>query len=362
LSRCAAGQRGLMAGTSQPWTPIVVVESGCRTQHGVVPEQSPEPVCSHLQGRVFAMSPFIGVDVSKTSLDLSFGDSDSARRIPNQPQAIRRLVSQLRDCSPRLIAMEATGGYERSLMHALIDAKLPVVRVNPLRVRRFAQSRGLLAKTDAIDARVIADFARSNVDQLSPMQPIGETARMLRELTARRRQLVEQTVACKSQLEHVTLKPVRQSIDRTIKHLCGEIRQIETMIQELIDNDPGLQKRQRKLLEVKGIGPRVSRVLVSELPELGRLNRRQIAALVGVAPFNDDSGSHAGPRRIQGGRATVRAALYMATLVAVRHDPIVQARYEHLKQRGKPKKVALVACMRTMLNYLTSILADKENA
>ena len=305
-------------------------------------------------------SRFLGVDVSKTSLDLSFGQSDPARTILNEPQSIRRLVRELRDQSPTLIAMEATGGYERPLMHALLDVGLPVVRLNPLRVRRFAQSRGLLAKTDAIDARVIADFARLNADTLSVMQPIGETARMLRELTARRRQLVEQSVACKSQMEHVTLKPVRLSIDRTIKHLCKEIHQIEKLIQELIDKDAALQKRQQKLLTVKGIGPRVSRVLVSELPELGQLNRRKIAALVGVAPFNDDSGSHTGQRHIQGGRATVRAALYMTTLVAVRHDPILKARYEHLKQRGKPKKVALVACMRTMLNYLTSILTDKE--
>jgi len=308
----------------------------------------------------FVSSAFLGVDVSKTSLDLSFGSSDPARTILNQPRSIQKLVRELRDQSPKLIAMEATGGYERSLMHALIDARLPVVRLNPLRVRRFAQSRGLLAKTDRIDACVIADFARLNADRLSPMQPIGETACMLRELTTRRRQLVEQTVASKSQLEHVTLKPIRQSIDRTIKHLCKEIHQIESLIQELIDNDAALQTRQQKLLAVKGIGPRVSRVLVSELPELGQLGRRQIAALVGVAPFNDDSGSHAGQRRIQGGRATVRAALYMATLVAVRHDPILKARYDHLKQRGKPKKLALVACMRSMLNYLTSILADKE--
>jgi len=278
----------------------------------------------------------------------------------NQPADIRRLVRRLRARPPQLIAMEATGGYERPLMHALLDARLPVVRLNPLRVRRFAQSRGLLAKTDAIDARVIADFARLNAEVLSPMRPVGETARMLKELTARRRQLVEQTVASKSQREHATLAAVRQSIDRTIRHLCAEIRQVEQVIQDLIDRDPALAGRQRKLLKVTGIGPRVSRVLVSELPELGQLNRRQIAALVGVAPFNDDSGTHAGVRRIQGGRATVRAALYMATLVATRHDPIIKARYEHLKSRGKPKKVALVACMRTMLNYLTSVVAEKE--
>jgi transposase len=354
----------------------------------VVPEQSPErrhadlasidarvAAGSHLQGRVSAMSPvsiasassFLGIDVSKASLDLWVDGGVSsigltARTVPNRPGPIRRLVAQLRTVPtpPRLIAMEATGGYERPLLHALLDSGLNTVRINPLRVRRFAQSRGLLAKTDRIDARVIADFARVNAERLSPMRPISETARMLRELIARRRQLVEQTVACKSQLEHATYKPVRQSIDRTIKHLCAEIRKIETLIQEQIDSDPTLLKRQQKLLAIKGIGPRVSRVLVSELPELGQLNRRKIAAIVGVAPFNDDSGTHSGARHIQGGRATVRAALYMATLVAVRHDPLLKARYEHLKQRGKPKKVALVACLRTMLNFLTSRLSHEE--
>ncbi len=223
------------------------------------------------------MSTFLGIDVAKASFDLSFNPTpnDPVRQVMNEPKAIGRLVRQLSVAPPRLIALEATGGYERTLMHALIDAKLPVVRLNPLRVRRFAQSRGILAKTDAIDARVIADFARHNADQLSPMQPVSETARMLRELTTRRRQLVEQTVASKSQREHVTLPALRRSVDRTIKHLCAEV--------------------------------------------------------------------------------------YMATLVATRHDPVIKARYEHLKSRGKPKKVALVACMRTMVDYLSSVLAEKKN-
>jgi transposase len=258
-----------------------------------------------------------------------------------------------------LIVVEATGGYERSLVHGLLDAGLPVVRVNPLRVRRFAQSRGILAKTDRIDARVLADFGRLNADQLRPMQPISDNARMLQELIARRRQLVEQSVANKNQREHVTLGSVRQSIDRTIKHLCKEIMLVEQQIQEIIDSDEKLSGRQRKLQSVPGIGARVSRVLVSELPELGELDRRKIAALVGVAPFNDESGGYNGPRHIRGGRATVRSALYMATLVATRHDPVIRDYYNHLKANGKPKKVALVACMRKRLNYLTAILSKR---
>jgi transposase len=261
-----------------------------------------------------------------------------------------------------LIIVEATGGYERPLVHGLLDAGLPVIRINPLRVRRFAQSRGILAKTDRIDAQVLADFGRLNVDQLRPMRPMDDNVRMLQELITRRRQLVEQNVANKNQREHATLASVRQSIDRTIKHLCKEILQIEKEIQEIIDGDQRLRDKQQKLQSVPGIGPRVSRVLVSELPELGELDRRKIAALVGVAPFNDDSGGHSGSRHIRGGRPTVRSALYMATLTATRRDPVIQAYYQRLKSNGKPKKVALVACMRKRLNYLTSILHQTQGS
>jgi len=304
---------------------------------------------------------FVGADVSKSRLDIHHLDIHHTGRIgalalANDARSIGRLVRRLGKCSPRLIVMEATGGYERPLLRGLMNAGLPVVRVNPLHVRRFAQSRGILAKTDRIDAAVLADFGRLNVDRLRPMRPISDNARMLQELIARRRQLVEQCVANKSQREHATLKLVRQSIDRTIKHLCGEIVSVETEIQRLIDSDSRLKDKQAKLQSVTGIGKRVSRVLVSELPELGELDRRQIAALVGVAPFNDDSGAHRGTRHIRGGRSTVRAALYMATLVATRHDPVIRDYYQRLKANGKPKKVALVASMRKRLNYLTSLL------
>jgi transposase len=300
---------------------------------------------------------FVGADVSKARLDLSGVPGHTS--LDNTAAAVRKVVRALLKTPPRLVVVEATGGYERLLVDGLLDARLPVARVNPLRVRRFAQSRGVLAKTDAIDAAVLAEFARANADTLRPLQPVSDTARMLRELTARRRQLVEQCVANRSQREHVTLPSVRRSIDRTIKHLRKEVESVEAEIQRLIDADADLKGRHDKLQAVSGIGLRVSRVLVSELPELGRIDRRKIAALVGVAPFNDDSGTHVGQRHIRGGRATVRAALYMATLVGVRHDPVLREHYRHLKANGKPKKVALVACMRKRLNYLTSLLSDK---
>jgi transposase len=310
---------------------------------------------------VAAACAFLGIDVSKASPDIHFSDaSRPPRKIPNRPADIKRLVRELVECPPALTAMEATGGYENPVLHALLDAGVPVVRLNPLRVRRFAQSRGQQAKNDALDAKVLSDFARTNADTLRPMDKPGDTARMLRELVARRRQLVEQCTANKSQLEHVTLAPVKKSIRATIKHLQQQVAAIETLIQQHIDQDADLKARQEILLGVKGVGPAVSRVLVSELPELGKLDRRQIASLVGVAPFDDQSGTVNKEKHIRGGRATVRAALYMATLVAARRDPVIKAYYEHLKSRGKHKKVALVACMRKRLNYLTSLLSKKN--
>jgi transposase len=221
----------------------------------------------------------------------------------------------------------------------------------------------VLAKTDRIDAAVLADFGHKHADALRPLAAPGDNAavllmlRDLRELVARRRQLVDQCVANRCQREHATLPAVRRSVDRTVKHLSAEVKAVEAEVQRLIDADAGLAARQKALLAVPGIGPRVSRVLVSELPELGGLDRRRIAALVGVAPLNDDSGARAGARHIRGGRATVRAALYMATLVATRHDPVIRDHYRRLRAAGKPKKVALVACMRKRLNYLTSLLS-----
>ena len=303
---------------------------------------------------------FVGVDVSKSRLDVRLSDEPAPLSVPNDPHGVGSLLRRLSRRPVRLLAVEATGGYERRLVDGLLGAGVPVARVNPLRVRRFAQSRGTLAKNDRLDASVLAEFARANADALRPLRPAGENARMLQELTARRRQLVEQCVANRNQLEHATLRSVRDSVARTVRHLRGEIGAVEAEIQKLIDADATLAARYGKLLSVTGVGPRVGRVLVSELPELGELDRRKIAALVGVAPFDDDSGGRSGPRHVRGGRATVRAALYMATLVAVRHDPVMRAHYDHLRSRGKPKKVALIACMRKKLNHLTSLLRTKE--
>jgi transposase len=304
-------------------------------------------------------APYIGIDVAKASLEV-FGVPGPAS-LPNTPKAARALARTLLKQKPTLIALEATGGYERLVLHTLLEAGLPAVRLNPLRVRRFAQSIGALAKTDAIDAKLLARYARVNADSLSPMKATSETAKMLKELIARRRQLVQQCTASRAQLEHVTISSVKASIDRTIKHLKKEIEAIETLIQKQIDADEAMKAKAAILRSVPGIDPRVAAILISELPELGEIDRRQIAALVGVAPFNDDSGTHKGQRHIQGGRPTVRSALYMATLVGIRRDGVLKARYDHLVNAGKPKKVAIVACMRTRLNYLTALVKHNKH-
>ncbi len=301
---------------------------------------------------------FAGADVSKHRLD--FCVDGRSFSVANDPAGVARLLKQLPQTGMGLIAVEATGGYERPLVKGLLDADLPVAVVNPLRVRRFAQSRGVLAKTDRIDAAVLADFARGNADTLRPLTAVDDNAAMLKELSARRRQLVCQVTANKNQMEHVTLPLVKRSINRTVRQLQQEILLIETEIQKQIDADTNLKARYDVLLKVKGIGPRVALVLVSELPELGQIDRRKIAALVGVAPFNDDSGSYSAHRHIQGGRPTVRSALYMSTLVAVRHDPVLKARYQHLLANGKPKKVALIACMNKRLSHLTALLRPEN--
>jgi transposase len=337
----------------------------------VGPEQSLEPsACRGVLGfarkgitMVSAVSGssdsvFAGVDVSKHRLDLSVGHRSFS--VANDAAGVTKLMARLPRTGMGLIAIEATGGYERLLVNGLLKSGRPVAVVNPLRVRRFAQSRGVLAKTDKIDADVLEDFARLNTDKLRPMTAPGKNAAMLKELSARRRQLVCQVTANKNQLEHVTLAVVKRSIGRTIKQLQAEILLVEAEIQKQIDADPLLKARNQALLNVKGVGTRVALVLISELPELGALDRRKIAAVVGVAPFHDQSGTHDGPRHIQGGRPTVRSALYMSTLVGVRHDPVLKAHYEHLLKNGKPEKVALVACMRKRLNHLPGLLQPEN--
>lgn len=295
----------------------------------------------------------VGIDVSKQHLDVHVQPVNQSHRFENSPNGVLELIAWLAHGRPACIVVESTGGYERNVLYGMLNAELPVAMVNPRPVRDFAKAMGILAKTDRLDARVLALFARLVPVRLS--EKPSDLQQELRQLVIRRRQLVEQCVACRNQREHVTLDIVRQSIKRTLDHLQTEIAAIESAIAQAIDQSDELRQRCATLQTVKGVGAATARVLATELPELGSLPRQQIAALVGVAPFNDDSATHRGQRHIRGGRPTVRRALYMATLVAARHNDVIRDHYQHLLTHGKAKKVALVACMRKLLTHLNTI-------
>jgi transposase len=322
------------------------------------PEQSPEPghcararICK--DGFMLALNP-VGIDAGKFQLDAHLLASRHHARVDNTPDGHRQLIQLIAQAKPDRVVVESTGGYETQLVYALVDAKLPVALVNPLDVRHFAKARRLYAKNDRSDAEVLAHFATSVETRL--IDPACKIRHVLKQLVTRRRQLVDQCTQLRNHLEHADVPMVRESIQRSIRSTREELKTIETLIQQQIDADPQLKEKQQKLLSAIGVGPAVSVVLVSELPELGTLHRRKLASLVGVAPFDDDSGTLHGRRVIRGGRHTVRAALYMATLVGVRRDPHLRAHYQQLLARGKPKKVALVACMNKRLSYLNSLV------
>ena len=302
-----------------------------------------------------AVNQGVGIDVSKHHLDVYLDPDNRFFRVANDAEGIDRLTKVLQTYTVDLIAIESTGGYEREVLNQLVECQLPVARVNPRQVRDFAKAMGLLAKTDKLDAAVLARFAK-NLQPRRYQRP-DAIALELSELVLRRRQLVGQVVAEKNHREHTHTVATRESIERTLAHLNAEIKVIEAAIDEQISLDPILTERYEALLTVRGIGPTSARTLVTDLPELGQLNRRAIEALVGVAPFNHDSGKHRGQRRIRGGRTNVRSTLYMATLVASRSNPVIASHYQHLQSRGKPKKLALVACMRKMLTHLNTLLS-----
>lgn len=296
---------------------------------------------------------FVGVDVSKAQLDLAVRPSDESVTLPNDPRGIEEAVTRMRTLKPVLIVLEATGGLERPVVRALVAAAVPVIVVNPRQVRDFARATGQLAKTDRLDARVLARFAEVVRPALRlPLDPLTEE---LGALLARRRQLLEMLTAEKNRL-HTAPKRVQKRITAHITWLTTELERVDTDLDEAIQQSPVWREQEDLLRSVPGIGPVLSRTLLAELPELGRLNRKQIAALVGVAPLNRDSGALRGRRTIWGGRASVRAALYMATLTATKWNPVIRAAYQRLRTAGKAPKVALVACMRKLLTILNAMM------
>ena len=299
---------------------------------------------------------FIGIDVSKARLDVAMRPSAEKLSVSNDEAGIQALVKRLSELKPVLIVLEATGGLERSVSGTLGSAQLPVVVVNPRQVRDFAKATGQLAKTDRIDAEVMARFAEVIRPPLRPLP--DEVSLELRALIARRRQLIEMMVAEKNRLSAAS-KAVRKRIAAHIRWLETELDRADKNLDHSIRQSSIWQEHEDLLRSAPGIGPVVSRTLLAELPELGRLNRKQIAALVGIAPLNCDSGTFRGRRGIWGGRATVRAVLYMAALVASRRNSVIRDFYKRLRDKGKAPKVALVACMRKLLIILNAMIKHK---
>jgi len=314
----------------------------------------------HPQGRVANCDqrPNAGVDVCKQHLDVCLGTLQ--QRLANDANGWGELTAKLKAAEVDLVVLEATGGYERGLVCALQGAGIVVARVNPRQARDFAKSMGVLAKTDQVDARTLRDFAdvlSRHKDRAKYITAIPDQRRQaLAELMTRRRQLVDMRVAESNHLEHAG-KLAARSIASVLKTLDRQLAAIDHEINDHMDRD---FKEQRTLLDsVKGVGPVTILTLTAALPELGTLGRRQISKLVGVAPLADDSGPRKGKRRIWGGRANVRAVLYMAALVAIQHNPAIKVFHSRLIAAGKPKKVAIVACMRKLLTILNAMLRDQ---
>lgn len=296
---------------------------------------------------------YVGIDVSKRWLEVCVNEQAKSRKIGNDADGYRSLVESMQAMAPELIVFEATGGYERRAAKALSEAGLAIAVVNPTRVRRFAEALGILAKTDKIDAQVIAHFASVVKPAANGRQtPLEE---QLAACVERRRQLLVQLVAEKNRLSTCP-DCIRDGIQEHIAWLEEQIARLEVDIATFIRQEPAWQARADIIDSVPGVGAVTASTMVAELPELGQLNRQKIAALVGVAPFNKDSGPKKRKRKIFGGRAGVRRTLYMATLSATRHNPIIRAFYQKLRQRGKEKKVALTACMRKLLVIINAMV------
>jgi len=301
---------------------------------------------------------FVGIDVSKDKLDIHVRPIDQSGTFSYDEGGLSQLLALIQQVQPQVIVIEATGGYERRLVAILLTNDLPVAVINPERVRHFAKAAGQVAKTDRLDAAVLSLFAQ----KLQPQpRPLPDTfAEELRDLLARRRQILDMIVAENNRLG-LARKPIRGEILQHIKWLEKRLASLDHDLNQRIQSSPTWKAKDDLLRSVPSIGPVGSSSLLIQLPELGDLNRHQIAALVGIAPINQDSGRFKGHRIIQGGRASIRSVLYMCTLVATRHNPLIKAFYQRLVQAGKPKKVALIASMRKLLTILNSMIKHNHS-
>ena len=304
------------------------------------------------------MSPgalFVGIDVAKDTLDVAVRPTAETWQVPNDATGLRALVERLQALAPALVVLEATGGFEGPLLAALAGAAVPVVRANPRQVRAFAQAVGILAKTDRLDAGVLAHFAEA-VKPVPRALPDAATQE-LAALLVRRRQVVERLTAERNRLGTAPLR-IQEAIQEHITWLEGQLSGLDDDLTHAIQRSAVGQAKEAVLRSIPGVGPVLSRTLLGQVPELGTLRHKHVAALVGVAPFNRDSGTLRGRRMVWGGRGAVRAVLYMGTLVATRFNPVIKAFYERRLAAGKVKKVALTACMHKLLTIMNAMVRD----
>src|SRR5215212_1976699 len=313
-----------------------------------------------------ATSSYVGIDVSKERLDVAVLGERQETQVENSREGIARLVEQMQDLQPELIVVEATGGYQRAVVETLFHAGLAVAVVNPARVRQFARACGLLAKTDKLDAQVLAEFGQKV--QPRRYESKSEAGKHLSALLGRRRQLDEMLKAEQNRLRS-TSASLKSSVKRMIACLKQEKKLLDEQVQQCVAEQEAWQEQTEILDSAPGVGPVTTATLLAELPELGKMDRKRtlaphasagVAALVGVAPMNYDSGKKRGYRKTKGGRGEVRSVLYMATLVATRRNPLIRAQYQQLLKRGKLKKVALTACMRKFLTILNAMMRDQQ--
>ncbi len=299
---------------------------------------------------------FVGIDVAKDKLDIAVLGEKKASQVGNDETGITKLIKKMKALKPVLIVVEATGGYQRTVVLGMYEAGLPVAVVNPARVRQYARASGLLAKTDKLDAFNLAEFGK----QMKPrkFEAKSESERQVSALLVRRRQLEEMLKAEKSRLRTVSGE-MRGSIERMIEMLKEEIKRLEKELDRFMKENSDWREQEEILTSAKGVGRITATTLLAELPELGKLDRKKITTLVGLAPMNFDSGKKRGYRKTKGGRMEVRNVLYMSTLVATRYNPLIKAQYQELLRRGKVKKVALTACMRKFLTILNAMMRDK---
>lgn len=300
---------------------------------------------------------YIGIDVSKTKLDIALGVSGEYWREENDSDGIQHIIERMKALLSPLVIVESTGGLETALITELFAAGIAFSLIHPVRVRQFARSIGLLAKTDKLDARLLSQFGEAIKPAITKLP--GEAEQKMNACLVRRRQLLDMLVAEKNHLCSTCLA-LRPNVEDHIAWLESEVEKLDKDINDQIQQLPRFKEKEEILRSAKGVGPVLSAKLISALPELGQLDRKKIAALVGVAPFNRDSGPHRGKRRIRGGRIDVRGVLYMSIIAAVRYNPVIRSFYHRLVDAGKLKKVALVACMRKFLTILNAMIRDMQ--